>query len=140
VTPEPPILLFDGVCNLCSKAVHFVLEHEADPSVRFASLQSDFGKALLAKHGLSHVVAEADPESLVFVEEGRAYERSTGALRLAGHLRAPWRWGRVLLLVPRFLRDLVYRFIAKHRYRWFGKSDSCLVPTKELRARFLDQG
>ncbi len=135
---EPPILLFDGVCNLCSKAVHFVLEHEAGSELRFASLQSDKGKALLAQHGLSHLLAHADPESLVFVEDGRAYERSTGALRLARHLRAPWRWGRAFLLVPRFLRDLVYRFIAKNRYAWFGKTDSCLVPTKELRARFLD--
>jgi predicted DCC family thiol-disulfide oxidoreductase YuxK len=120
--------------------VHFVLEHEAEPTVRFASLQSEVGQALLVRHGLSHLARAGDPDSLVLVEDGRAYERSTGALRLARYLRAPWRWGRVLLLIPRFLRDLVYRFVARNRYAWFGKSDSCLVPTKELRARFLDQG
>ena len=137
MSAEPPILLFDGVCNLCSKAVHFILDHETAPEIRFVSLQSDKGKELLATHGLSHLVAEADPESLVLIEDGHAYERSSGALRVARYLRAPWRWGRIAWIVPRFLRDLVYRFIAKNRYAWFGKTDSCLVPTKELKARFI---
>ncbi len=135
---QGPILLFDGVCNLCSRTVQFIVDHEEAPTIRFCSLQSEAGRALLAEHGMLHVIAEADPDSLVFVEDGRAYEASTGALRVARHLRAPWRWGRVALVVPRVLRDVVYRFVAKHRYRWFGKSESCLVPTKELKARFLD--
>lgn len=135
---DAPVLLFDGVCNLCSRTVQFILDHERAPTMRFCSLQSEAGRALLAQHGMLHVVAQADPDSMVFIEDGRAHDRSTGALRVAAHLKAPWRWGRVALVLPRFLRDLGYRFVARNRYRWFGKTDSCLVPTKELKARFLD--
>lgn len=135
---DAPVLLFDGVCNLCSRTVQFILDHERAPTMRFCSLQSETGRALLAQHGMLHVVAQADPDTMVFIEDGRAHDRSTGALRVAAHLKAPWRWGRVALVVPRFLRDLGYRFVARNRYRWFGKTDSCLVPTKELRARFLE--
>lgn len=138
MTSEAPILLFDGVCNLCSKTVQFIVDHEREPTIRFCSIQSEKGHALLAEHGMSHVVAQADPDTMVFVEGGRAFDRSTGALKIAAHLRAPWSWGRVALILPRFLRDVGYRIVAKNRYRWFGKTDSCLVPTKALRARFLD--
>ena len=135
---ESPILLFDGVCNLCSSAVHFILERELSPTLRFCALQSDKGRALLQAHDMMHVIANKDPDSLVLIEDGKAYERSNAALRIAKYLRAPWRYGAVLLYVPRLLRDLVYRFIAHNRYRFFGKTDSCLVPTRELRARFAD--
>ncbi len=138
MTDEAPTLLFDGVCNLCSRTVQFIVDHERAPTIRFCSIQSEAGRALLEKHGRLDVVANADPDTMVFVEDGRAYDRSTGALKIAKHLRAPWRFGSVALVLPRFLRDLGYRFIAKNRYRWFGKTDSCLVPTKALRARFLD--
>lgn len=137
-SPEAPILLFDGVCNLCSSVVHFILEKETSPALHFCALQSERGRALLEAHNKLHVIAHADPESLVFIEDGVAYERSDAALRVAKYLRAPYRFGGAFLYVPRFLRDLVYRFIARHRYRFFGKTDSCLVPTKELRARFAE--
>jgi predicted DCC family thiol-disulfide oxidoreductase YuxK len=137
IAPEAPVLLFDGVCNLCSAAVHFILEREEKPTLQFCALQSEKGRALLEAHKMLHVIAHADPESLVLIEDGQAYERSDAALRIAKHLRAPYRYGRIFLFVPRFLRDLGYRFIAHHRYRFFGKTDSCLVPTKELRARFI---
>lgn len=132
-----PILLFDGVCNLCSKTVQFIVDHEREPTIRFCSIQSEAGSAILERHGRLDVVANADPDTMIFVEDGQAYDRSTGALKIARHLKAPWRWGRVALILPRFLRDLGYRFVAKNRYRWFGKTDSCLVPSKTLRARFL---
>lgn len=135
---EAPILLFDGVCNLCSAAVHFILEREQVPTLRFCALQSDKGRALLEAHNMLHVIASQDPDSLVLIEDGQAYERSNAALRVAKYLRAPWRYGAVFLYVPRVLRDLGYRFIAHNRYRFFGKTDSCLVPTRELRARFVD--
>lgn len=134
---EAPILLFDGVCNLCSRTVQFILDHERTPTMRFCSLQSEAGRALLSRHDMMHVVAEADPDTMVFIEDGRAFDRSTGALRVARHLRAPWSWGRVALILPRFVRDLGYRLVARNRYRWFGKTDSCLVPTPELKSRFL---
>lgn len=137
MTSRAPILLFDGVCNLCSKTVQFIVEHEQAPTIRFCAIQSEAGRAILAEHGMMHVVAAADPDTMVFVEDGVAHDRSTGALKVAAHLKAPWRWGRVALVLPRFLRDLGYRFVARNRYRWFGKTDSCLVPSKELKSRFL---
>ena len=134
---QAPILLFDGVCNLCSATVHFILEREEKPTLRFCALQSEEGRALLAEHRMLHIVAQEDPDSLVLIEDGKAYERSDAALRVARHLRAPFRYAGIFLYVPRFLRDLVYRFIAHYRYRFFGKTDSCLVPSRELRARFI---
>jgi len=129
---EGAVLLFDGVCNLCNGAVDFVLRHERAPTLRFAALQSAAGVELLRAHGLSEAL-----ETMVLVEAGRASVRSTAALRAARHLRAPWSWAFALLLLPRPLRDGVYRIVARNRLRWFGERETCRVPTPELRARFL---
>lgn len=128
-----PILFFDGVCNLCSSSVQFVIENEAAPVMRFASLQSDLAAQVLPGLG-------ADPtklNSVVLVDNGVAYERSSAALRVAKRLRAPWRFMGVFLIVPSFLRDLVYELIAKNRYRMFGKKEACWLPSPDLKARFL---
>lgn len=127
-----PVVLFDGTCNLCNGSVQFIIDHERAPTLKFASLQSDAARTLLGAE-----LPPGDPESVMLVEDGRTYSHSTAALRIARYLRAPWRWLVVLVVVPRFLRDAVYRFIARNRYRWFGKSETCRVPTPELRARFL---
>lgn len=132
-TGEAPVVLFDGVCNLCNGAVGFILRNEAQTGFQFASLQSDEGRRLLQEHGLP----EDALDTIILVEDGRAYARSTAALRIARRLRAPWKWLYAFLILPAPLRDLVYRFIAKNRYRWFGQSESCMIPTPELRARFL---
>jgi predicted DCC family thiol-disulfide oxidoreductase YuxK len=129
------VLLFDGVCNLCNSTVQFVIAHDPDGYFKFASQQSDAGKALMEQHGIA--IPEGDPLSLVLVEDGKVYERSTGALRIARHLSFPFKLGWVFIITPRFIRDFVYNVIAKHRYAWFGKKDVCMVPTPELRARFL---
>jgi predicted DCC family thiol-disulfide oxidoreductase YuxK len=131
------VVLFDGVCNLCSASVRFIVEHDREAYFKFASLQSDVGARLLAEHGLPPPEAGRDPTSVVLLENGRAYERSTAALRIARHLRGVWKLAWGFIVVPRFVRDAAYDFIAKHRYRWFGKQDTCMVPTPELRARFL---
>lgn len=89
----------------------------------------------MREHGLE--IPEGDPTSIVLVEDGRAYARSTAALRIARHLSFPWKLAWAWVIVPRFFRDWVYDFVARHRYRWFGKKDVCMVPTPELRARFL---
>lgn len=142
-TTPGPVLLFDGHCNLCSGAVDRVLRLERDASVRFASLQSEAGRALLtARVGDREAQrlcegASGAPGSMVLVADDRVLTESTAALRLARYLRAPYRWLRFLAVFPRPLRDLVYRFIARNRYRWFGRSEACRVPTPELRARFL---
>ncbi len=131
---EHPILLFDGVCNLCEGAVRFAITRDPAARLRFAPLQSELGRALLLQHGYDPAAIDA----VVLVDAAGAHDRSTAALRLAGHLRAPWSWlGPPLLLLPKRLRDGVYDFVARHRYRWFGRRDACLVPTPELRARFL---
>jgi predicted DCC family thiol-disulfide oxidoreductase YuxK len=143
VTREPPTVLFDGTCNLCNRAVDFILDHERDETLRFASLQSDAGAELLERvvgedEARALVSGErGDPDTIVVVEGDRAYIRSAAALRIARHLRAPWSWAYALVVIPGALRDLVYGLIARHRYRWFGKSDACRVPTPDLRQRFL---
>ena len=129
------IVLFDGVCNLCSSAVRFIVERDRQRHFMFASIQSDAGKTLMTEHGIA--LPEGDPTSIVLVDDGRAYQRSTAALRIARRLRFPWSLGWAFVVVPRFVRDAVYDFVARHRYRWFGKKDVCMVPTPELRARFL---
>ncbi|MCI0573316.1 MAG: thiol-disulfide oxidoreductase DCC family protein [Myxococcaceae bacterium] len=132
--PAGRVVLFDGVCNLCNGAVNFIIDRDPEARFRFASLQSPVGATLLERHGLK---VQAEPESMVLLEGGHLYVRSTAALRIARHLRGAWRLLYVLLLVPRPLRDAAYRFIARHRYRWFGRTEACRVPTPALRARFL---
>jgi predicted DCC family thiol-disulfide oxidoreductase YuxK len=129
------VLLFDGVCNLCSGTVQFVIAHDPNGYFQFASQQSEAGQALMREHGIA--IPEGDPLSLVLVEDGKVYQRSTGALRLCRKLSFPFKLGWVFIITPRFVRDFVYDVIAKHRYAWFGKNDVCMVPTPELRARFL---
>jgi predicted DCC family thiol-disulfide oxidoreductase YuxK len=138
--PDGPIVLFDGVCNLCNWAVQLIIDRERDrePKLRFAPIQSDVGRSLLeGATGAEAVRGSGEPDSIVLVEGGEASTHSTAALRIARHLRPPLGWAFVLLVVPRPIRDAVYRFIARHRYRWFGKTATCRVPTPELAARFL---
>lgn len=132
-----PIVLFDGVCNLCSATVNFLVDRDRCGRLRFAALQSSAAKNQLRALGV--VLPEGPPESLMLVEGGRVYHGSTAALRIARHLTSPgWRLAGALLAIPRPLRDGVYRWIAKNRYRWFGRSDVCRVPTAEVRGRFLE--
>jgi predicted DCC family thiol-disulfide oxidoreductase YuxK len=133
ITSTAPVLLFDGVCNLCNAAVNWVIDHDEAGRVRLGALQSDAGQALLAQVGLTGDYLD----SLVLIEGGQAYVRSDAALRLAAHLNAPWSYARALLAIPRPVRDAVYDVIAKNRYAWFGKRESCRVPTPALRARFI---
>jgi predicted DCC family thiol-disulfide oxidoreductase YuxK len=141
---EPSVLLFDGTCNFCNGAVQFIVDHERDDALRFAALQSAEGRTALARVAgddlAGELAGEAEPSSMVLLEGGTFYRHSDAALRVATHLSAPWRWGRAFLLVPRPVRDAVYRWFAKNRYRWFGRTETCRVPTPELRARFLGLG
>ena len=130
---DPPILLFDGVCNLCSRAVQFVIRHDPARRFRFAALQSETGRRLLAEHGLP-----ADTlDTFVLVEGPRCFTRSDAAIELARRLSGAWRWLRIAALVPRPLRDRLYGVVVRNRYRWFGRRESCMVPTPELAQRFL---
>ena len=140
MTPDPAVpdekgavVLFDGVCNLCNGSVQFIVRHDPAGRFRFASLQSEAGQALLRRHGLD----PHDLFSVILVEGGRAYARSDAALRIARGLSGAWRAAGALRVVPRPLRDAVYGWVARNRYRWFGRREACMVPTPELRARFL---
>jgi predicted DCC family thiol-disulfide oxidoreductase YuxK len=128
-----PVVLYDGVCGLCNRTVRWILKHERDHAVRFATLQGPTAAALRARHpNIPH-----DLDSVVFVTGGRAYLRSKAFLHAAKHMRAPWRWGHAFRWMPGFLLDLPYRLIARLRYRVWGKSDACELPPAEHRARFL---
>jgi predicted DCC family thiol-disulfide oxidoreductase YuxK len=129
-----PVVLFDGVCNLCNGSVRFVIERDPHKHFQFAPLQSETATTLIG--GTADPLAM--PDSIVLVDDGRLYVRSTAALRIARRLRFPWPLLWVFMAVPRPLRDWVYDVIARHRYGWFGKRDTCMVPTKEIRDRFLE--
>ncbi|NHI00661.1 thiol-disulfide oxidoreductase DCC family protein [Oceanimonas sp. MB9] len=133
---QGPILLFDGVCNLCTGSVRFVIEHDPGKQFRFASLQSPVAQQLLARYGIK---AAANLSSVVLIDEQGVWLRSTAVLRTAGRLSAPWPLLKVLLLVPRPLRDRVYDMIGARRYRWFGRTEHCWVPAEDVSERFLDQ-
>ncbi|MGI4884615.1 MAG: thiol-disulfide oxidoreductase DCC family protein [Janthinobacterium lividum] len=133
--PPPATILFDGVCNLCHGLVQFVIRHDAAGRFRFAALQSDAGRALLAAHGAPPVAPV--PESVLLVANGRVYARSAAVLRIAQGLGWPWRLAAAGWAVPGPWRDALYRFVARRRYRWFGRQASCLLPTPALQARFL---
>ena len=128
------LVLFDGVCNLCNAFVTFIIDRDRAEHFRFASLQSTFGEEQIRRHRLSGPVLG----SLVLIEGGRCFTRSTAALRIARRLRRPWNLLHSLILVPAPIRNTVYDWIARNRYRWFGKSDTCRLPTPDLARRFLD--
>jgi predicted DCC family thiol-disulfide oxidoreductase YuxK len=129
---EGPIVLFDGVCNFCAWSVRFIYAHD-DGSVRFAPLQSEAGRRLLAAQGLPRDYFD----SLVYIGEDGVYTRSDGAVRIARHLEVPWRWLWALRVLPRPLRDVCYDLFGRVRYRLFGRKDACMVPDAALRARFV---
>ncbi|WP_299148863.1 thiol-disulfide oxidoreductase DCC family protein [uncultured Dokdonia sp.] len=128
------IILFDGVCNLCNGAITFIIKRDKKDIFRYAPLQSEIGKELAAKH---HIDLDK-VDSIILVTEDKAYAKSTAALRIAKQLSAGWPLLVVFLILPRFLRDAVYDFIARNRYKWFGKKEACMIPTPELKSKFLD--
>ena len=129
-----PVILFDGVCNLCSASVLFIIKRDPAGRFKFASLQSPIAKELLQPHGIS-----ADAMStIVLVDGARCLTKSDAVLEIARGLSAPWPIFSVLRFAPPFLRDACYDLVARHRYRWFGRQEACMVPTPALRSRFLD--
>ena len=131
------VILFDGVCNLCNGFVQFVIGHDPAGRFRFAALQSEAGQALLAAHGLDAAAIANEPESVLLLSGGQLYSHSAAVLRIARGLGGWWRLAGVGRVLPRTWRDALYRFVARHRYRWFGRQDSCWLPTPALQTRFL---
>jgi len=130
---KKPIILFDGVCNLCNGAVQFVIKRDPVGKFLFASLQSEEGKKLLQQFQLP----QEDFSSFVLIEDDKIYTRSTGALKVAKQLKGAIKLLYAFIIVPKFIRDAVYNWIARNRYKWFGKKNECMLPTPELKERFL---
>jgi predicted DCC family thiol-disulfide oxidoreductase YuxK len=128
------IVYFDGVCNLCEGTVQFLLKRNKKKNLLFASLQSQSGQEMLAHFGLP----QNNFNSFVFVENGKLHLRSTGALRVTRYLRNGWPLLYGFIIVPPFIRNGVYNWVAKNRYKWYGEKNECWVPTPELKQRFLD--
>ena len=127
------IILFDGVCNFCNGSVNFIIERDPTGYFMFAPLQSEIGEKLLRENG----VDKAQTDSVILIEDGKVYTHSTAALRIARKLEDRWSWFSHLTIVPRFIRDGFYRLFAKYRYKMFGKQEACMLPTLEIRSRFL---
>lgn len=128
------IVLFDGVCNLCTGSVRFIIGHDRRGVLSFAALQSNTGKEILRQFQLTGVRYN----SFLLVDDGKLYDRSSAALRVLRYCHGMWKLLYVLIIVPRFLRDAVYDWIARNRYDWFGKKNECWIPSVDLQARFLE--
>jgi predicted DCC family thiol-disulfide oxidoreductase YuxK len=132
MTDELPLVLYDGHCGLCQRSVRFLLRHERGAELKFAALTSDTGRRLRKERGVSD-----DIDSIIFLDAERTLTRSDAALALCAYLRHPWRALRVFRVLPRPLRDALYRGIARRRYRWFGQTETCPLPAPGQAERFL---
>ena len=130
---QQPIILFDGICNFCNNSVIFILKRNIKTPIYFTALQSEVGQRLLTEYELP----VNEMESIVFIEQGKAYMQSTAALRICKYLRGLWPLCYGFIIVPKFIRDGIYNWIAKNRYKWFGIRKECMIPTPEMKTRFL---
>lgn len=131
---DSSIVLFDGVCNLCNSSVQFIIKRDKKKKFLFAPLQGKKGQEIFLKHSLP----AGELNSFILAEGDNIYIKSTGALRMLKKLGGPWSLLYAFIIVPPFIRDGIYSWVAKNRYKWFGKKDSCMIPTPDLKERFLD--
>lgn len=135
LTKKNKLILFDGVCNLCNTSVQYIIQHDKKNVFLFAALQNETGKKILQKHQID--ITKIDSIILYDAEKGVS-TKSTAALKIAYHLAFPHPILNFFLIIPPFIRNWVYDYIAKNRYKWFGKKESCWIPTPELKSKFLD--
>lgn len=131
---DKPIILFDGVCNLCNASVQFIIKRDSKEYFLFSSLQSDAAQAILLQYKLENL----DFNTIILLEDGIIYDKSTAILKIMRKLSGFYKLGYLFIVVPKFIRDFVYKIISKNRYKWFGKRDSCMIPTEELKLRFIE--
>ena len=129
-----PVILFDGVCNFCNYWVNFAIKRDKKKKLKFAPLQGETARHLLAQYGLDTTKLS----SVILVDKGKAYTQSSAAIRICKHLDGGWKLYYGFMIIPKFIRDFFYNIIARNRYKWFGKKETCTVPTPELRERFFD--
>jgi predicted DCC family thiol-disulfide oxidoreductase YuxK len=127
------VVLFDGVCNLCNSSVNFIIDHNSKNDIRFAPLQSKYGNDLIADQGITEV-----PDSLILWQNKKLFFKSDAALHIAAHLNYPFRILFFLRFIPKGIRDYLYDWVAKNRYRWFGRQDQCRMPDPTLQDRFIN--
>tara|TARA_R110000751_G_scaffold82072_3_gene165276 strand:+ start:1271 stop:1669 length:399 start_codon:yes stop_codon:yes gene_type:complete len=131
---ESKIILFDGVCNLCNGAINFIIKRNSKANLKFASLQSDTGKQLLKEYNIDPLKTD----SIVLIDSNKAFLKSDAALRIAKDLDDAYPLLYSFIIIPAFIRNSIYDLIARNRYKWFGKKESCMIPTPDLKSRFLD--
>lgn len=129
-----PIVLFDGVCNLCATSVRFLLAYNRKENLNFASLQSEYAKELLSKYNLNSFTTN----TIVFIEDQQIYTKSSAVFEISKHLIYPWKTIYHFKCIPNFITDWIYELIARNRYQWFGKKNQCMVPKPEWRHRFWE--
>ena len=128
------IILFDGVCNLCNSAVQFVIQHDKNDVFRFVALQSELGQEILKHIGIN----PSNIDSIILYEPGIAYYyKSDAAIQIAKNLGGFFHFGTIFRIIPTGIRNQLYDYVAKNRYKWYGKKESCMIPTPELKAKFL---
>ena len=130
------LILFDGVCNLCNSSVLFVIKRDKMDDFMFAPLQGETGQQIINEYNID--TTQTDSIILYDKEKVKIYSKSTAALKVAKHLGFPFNFSVILQVIPAFIRDWVYDYVAKNRYKWYGKKDACMIPTPELKAKFLD--
>jgi len=128
------IILFDGVCNLCNNSVLFIIKRDQKNQFLFSSLQSDACEDILLQFQLKN----SELKSIILIENGRVFEKSTAILKIVRHLPYFWKWMYVFIIVPKFIRDFIYIIIANNRYKWFGKKETCMLPNKKMQVHFLE--
>lgn len=128
------IIFFDGVCNLCNNSVNKLIKMDVKKVFKFASLQSEFARSFIPGHLINH----KDFDTILFYKNGQFYDRSNAVLNICKALGGRFNVFLIGYIIPRFMRDTLYRLVAKNRYKWFGKKDQCVVPTDDLKERFLD--
>lgn len=131
--PKQPVILFDGICNYCNAMVNFAIRNDKKGILKFAALQSQVGKRLKESYKIP-----PDIDSVIFIENNQVYTYSAAAIRITKHLRWPAKALFALIVIPGFIRQPIYKWIAKNRHKWFGKREICMIPTQELKERFLD--
>ena len=131
---DKKIILFDGVCNLCNSAVQFVIQHDKKDVFRFVALQSDLGQEILKHIGINPI----NIDSIILYEPGIAYYyKSSAALQIAKNLDGIWHYGTIFRIIPTGISNQIYDYVAKNRYKWYGKKESCMIPSSELESKFL---
>ena len=133
MSTEKKITLFDGVCNLCNTSVLFVIKRDTKDQFRFAALQSEIGQSLAKKHQLD----TTQVDSIVLIMKDKVFIKSSAALNISRYLKGAYPLLFLFIIIPSFIRNWVYDYVAKNRYRWYGKKDQCMIPTKELKSKFL---